>query len=55
MNLSTSKLTSLGIALGACFAVYKFVPNSTAKTAAVAVAAVIVARQAPFIGPALSA
>lgn len=53
MNLSSQNLTQLGLALGVCFAVYKFVGNPMAKTAAVAIGAVIVARQAPLTGPAL--
>jgi hypothetical protein len=55
MNLTTAQLTKLGIALGACFAVYKFVPNQMAKTAAVAVGGVIVARNVPYVGAALGA
>ncbi len=54
MNLTSAQLTKLGIALGACFAVYKFVDNSMAKTAAAAVGAVIVAKQLPYIGEALA-
>lgn len=55
MNLSTAQLTKLGIALGICYGVYRFVDKPAVKTAAIAVGAVIVARQAPFTGPALSA
>ena len=55
MNLTTSQLTKLGIAVGICYGVYRFVDKPAVKTAAIAVAAVIVARQAPFVGPALAA
>lgn len=54
MNLTTSQLTKLGVGLGICFGVYKFVSNPAAKTAAIAVGAVIVARQAPYVGDALA-
>ncbi len=53
-TLTSSQMTKLGFALGICFAVYKFVPNLTAKTGAVAVAAVIVAKQVPYVGAALA-
>ncbi len=52
--MNSEKLVPLGLALGICYAVYKFAPNATAKTAAVAVAGVIVARQLPYVGPALA-
>lgn len=51
--MDQQKLMKLGIALGVCAAVYKFVGNPMAKTAAVAVGAVIVARQLPYVGEAL--
>ncbi|HEX7742855.1 MAG TPA: hypothetical protein VF442_10565 [Sphingobium sp.] len=54
MNLSTSQLTKIGIALGACYALYRFVDKPAVQTAAIAVAAVIVGRQVPYIGDALS-
>lgn len=54
MNLTSAQLTSLGMALGVCFVAYKFVGNPAVKTAALAVAAVIVAKRAPVIGAALS-
>lgn len=54
MNLTTSQIVKLALPLAACAAVVKFVPNKIAKTAAVAVGAVIVARQLPVVGPALS-
>lgn len=54
MNLTSSDITKMGLALGLCFAAYKFVGNPLVKTAAIAVGAVIVARQAPLVGPALN-
>lgn len=54
MNLSSSKLTSMGLALGVCFAAYKFIGNPMVKTAAVAVGAVILAKNAPVVGAALA-
>lgn len=53
MNLSTSQLMKLGIALGACFAIYKFAPIPAAKAAALGVAGVIVAKQVPYVQDAL--
>jgi hypothetical protein len=55
MNLTTSQLTKLGIALGICYGVYRIVDKPEVKTAAIAVGAVIAARQLPFTGPALNA
>lgn len=54
MNLTSSQLTTLGVALGICYGAYRLSSNATVKTAAVAVAAVIVARQAPYVGAALA-
>jgi hypothetical protein len=53
MNLTTSQLTKLGTALGICYGVYKFVDKPAVKTAAIAVAALVVARQVPYVGDAL--
>lgn len=47
-------LKALGIAAGLLFAVYKFAPNGMIKGAAVSVAAVIVAKQVPFISNTLA-
>jgi hypothetical protein len=55
MNLNTSQLTKLGVALGLCYGLYRFVDKPAVRTAAIAVGAVIIARQAPFVGDALSA
>lgn len=54
MNLTSSQMTKLGFALGICFAVYKFVDHPAAKTAAIAVGGVIVAKQMPYVGAALA-
>lgn len=54
MNLTSSDITKLGIALGICFAAYKFGPSPTIKAAALAVGAVIVGKQVPYVGAALA-
>jgi hypothetical protein len=54
MNLTSSEITKLGLAVGLCFAAYKFSGNGTVKTAAVAVAAVIAAKRLPYVGEALN-
>lgn len=46
--MTTAQMTSLGIALGICFAAYKFGP-ATVKAAALGVAGVIVAKQVPYL------
>lgn len=51
--MDTAQLTKLGLALGVCAAVYKFVSNPMARTAALAVGAVIVAKKLPYVGEAL--
>lgn len=48
------KMMGIGIALVALYAAYRFGPSPLVKTAAASVGAVIVARQLPFIGPALA-
>lgn len=48
------ELTKLGIALGICYAAYKFVGNPMVKGAAVAVGAVIVAKKVPYLSAALA-
>lgn len=47
MNLSP--MMKLGVVLGALFAAYKYGPAGAAKTAAVAVGAVILAKQLPVV------
>lgn len=51
--MTQPEMISLAIALGACFAVYKYASSSTAKAAAIAVGSVIVAKRLPYIGAAL--
>lgn len=48
------RLMSAAIGLGICYAAYKFVPNSMAKTAAIGVGATIVAKQLPYLQDALA-
>lgn len=48
------KLMGIGIALGVVYAAYRWGPSPLVKTAAASVGAVIVARQLPFVGPALA-
>lgn len=54
MNLTTAQITKLGLGLAVCAAVYKFVPNSAVKAAALGVAGTIVAKQLPYVGDALA-
>ena len=51
--MTSSQITKLGLALGICFAVYKFVPHQAAKAAALGVAGVIVGKQVPYVKDAL--
>lgn len=53
MNLTTSEITKIGLAVGLCFAAYKFIGHPAVKTGAVAIAAVIVAKRLPYVGDAL--
>ena len=48
------KLTGAAIALGAAYLAYRFGPSPLVKSAAVAVGAVVVAKQLPYVGPALA-
>jgi len=52
--MDTSKLVPLGISLGICYAVAKFVSNPMVKAAAYGVAGVIVAKQVPYLQNALA-
>jgi len=52
--MTTSQITRMGLALGICFAVYKFVPHEAAKAAALGVAGVIVGKQVPYVQDALN-
>jgi len=53
MNMTSADMTKLGIALGVCFAAYKFGPSPAIKAAALAVGAVIVAKRVPYVSAAL--
>ena len=46
--MTTAQMTSLAIALGVCYAAYRFGP-ATVKAAALGVAGVIVAKQVPYV------
>lgn len=48
-------LTKLAVPAAILFAIYKFVPNATAKGMALAVAGVLIAKQLPVIGDAVNA
>ena len=54
MNLTQSDLMKLGMALGICFAAYKFGPSPALKAAALAVGAVVVAKRVPILTDALA-
>lgn len=53
-NMTSSDLTSLAIALGIVYAVYRFVPNASVKAAALGVGGVIVAKQIPYVKDAIA-
>lgn len=42
-------LTGMSISLAILYAAFKFVPNSSVKAGAMAVAAVIIAKQIPYV------
>lgn|GEM_PF-5969329 len=52
-SIDKEVVMSLGIGLAAMWALHKFVKNDTVKVGAVAVAAVMVGRQVPFVRQAL--
>lgn len=52
--MTSTDYTSLAIALGICFGIYKFAPEQAVKAGAIAVGAVIVAKQLPYLSTALS-
>lgn len=54
MNLTTAQMTSIGIALAAVYAAFKFAPNAHVKAAALGVGGVILAKQLPYIQDALA-
>ena len=53
MNLTSSQLTKLGVALGICYAAYTFGPPPV-KAMALGVAGVIVGKQVPYVSAALA-
>jgi hypothetical protein len=52
-SMTQAEMTKIAMAVGALFVVYKFVPHPAAKTAAVAVAGVIVAKRVPILADVL--
>jgi hypothetical protein len=52
--MNQADLMKLGMAVGVCFAAYKFGQHPAIKAGAIAVAAVIVAKRVPVVGPALA-
>ena len=52
--MSQSEMVKLAVALGACFAVYKFAPMPAVKAGAVGVMATIIAKRLPYVGDALA-
>jgi len=51
--VTQADLMKLGLALGACYAAYRFSGSQTIKAAAIAVGAVIIAKRLPYVGDAL--
>lgn len=51
--MTSSQMTKIAVALGACFAAYKFLPHPAARAMALGVAGVIVGRQLPYVKDAL--
>lgn len=49
-----AELMKLGMAVGICFAAYKFIKHPALKTGALAVGAVIVAKKVPVLKDALA-
>lgn len=54
MNLTSSQITKIGLALAICYGAYRFVPNAAVKAAALGVAGTIVAKQIPYVSDALA-
>jgi hypothetical protein len=52
--MDTAKLTKMAIALGMCYALYRFGPGQVFKAAAIGVGGVIVAKQVPYLSDALA-
>lgn len=53
MNLTSSQLTKLAVALGICFAGYKFASHPAIKAMSLGCAGVIIGRQVPYLSDAL--
>jgi hypothetical protein len=53
-NLTSSEAGKLAMAVGICFAAYKFGQHPAIKAGAIAVAAVIVAKKVPVLSSALA-
>lgn len=54
MNLTSSQITKLAIALGVAYGAYRFIPNAQAKAAALGVMGTIIAKQIPYVSDALA-
>lgn len=54
MNLTSSQLTKIGVALAMCYAAYRFIPNASVKAAALGVGGTIIAKQIPYVQDALA-
>ena len=54
MNMTSAQMTKIAVALAICFAAYRFIPNASAKAAALGVAGTIVAKQIPYVQDALA-
>lgn len=53
-SMSKEEMMKLGMAVGLCYAAYKFIQHPQLKVGAVAIGAVIVARKLPILGAALN-
>ena len=51
--MTQAELMKLAVALGVCYAAFRFSGSQTVKAAALAVGAVVVAKRLPYIGDAL--
>lgn len=54
MNLTSSEMTKIAVALAICYGAYKFIPSPAAKAAALGVAGTIIAKQIPYVQDALA-
>lgn len=51
--MNAASLTKIAIALGITYGVYRFVPNASAKAAAMGVMGVIIAKNIPYVNQAI--